>query len=219
MIRLERVSKVYSGASRVQALLEVSIEIGQGEWISIIGPSGAGKTTLLSILGLLDTPTTGTYQLDDRDIGTLGSNHLADLRARLFGFVFQTFHLIPGRSVVENVELGMLYANVPRNERNIRAIQAIADVRLEERAEAEVSTLSGGEKQRAVIARALASNARILLCDEPTGNLDRETGGPVFDGIKRLHQSGTTVVVVTHDHNIAQLGGRTVSVLNGRLST
>ncbi len=217
MIRLQGVSKVFPGDPPIRALIDTDLSVEEGEWLSIVGPSGAGKSTIMHLIGLLDAPTSGAYLLNGEDVSRISADRRAKLRATYFGFVFQTFHLVPGRSLGRNVELGLLYAGIPRQERIERSRKAIEAVGILHRLESDVSTLSGGEKQRAVIARALASDAKILLCDEPTGNLDSVSGEKVFDAIRRLSEGGVTVIVVTHDPAVAALGDRVVSVVGGQI--
>lgn len=217
MISLRHLRRVYQGPPEVVALDDATIHISEGEWVSVMGPSGAGKSTLLNLIGLLDIPSSGTYLLNGVDIGSLHHNQRAELRSKVFGFVFQAFHMVAARTVLENVELGLVYAGVAKNERLARARAAVASVGLDERTAARVPTLSGGEKQRVAIARALASDARVLLCDEPTGNLDAETGATVLSEIKRAHTGGVTVVMITHNQQVASLGDRTLYIRAGRL--
>ncbi|MCI0425329.1 MAG: ABC transporter ATP-binding protein [Actinobacteria bacterium] len=191
--------------------------ISEGEWVSIVGPSGAGKSTLLNLIGLLDSPSSGSYLLEGVDVATLGHNRRAELRSEMFGFVFQAFHLVGSRTVVENVELGLVYAGVSRRDRRARAVEATASVGLAERVDARTPTLSGGEKQRVALARALATNARVLLCDEPTGNLDSETGAKVLAQVSKAHHRGMTVIMITHNHEVARLGDRIVHMRSGRI--
>lgn len=218
MIELTRLSKTFDGNPPTEALRDATLSIRDGEWLSIVGPSGAGKTTLLNLIGLLETPTAGSYVLDGVDIGSIKANKRAELRAQRFGFIFQMFHLVGTRSVLGNIELGMVYASVPRGTRNERAREAAANVGLAHRVEAEVATLSGGEKQRVAIARAIASQADIYLCDEPTGNLDAKSGFLVLDEIKKAHDHGVTVVMVSHDDDVAAFGDRVVEVVDGQVS-
>lgn len=218
MMVLESVSRTFAGCPPVEALRDVNLLIEQGEWVSIVGPSGAGKSTLLNVLGLLDSPTDGTYFFDGLDVGGMDRSQQADLRARALGFVFQSFHLIPTRSLLENVQLGLVYAGVERKERDRRALAAIEAVGLKHRLAADVATLSGGERQRAAVARAVASDCSVLLCDEPTGNLDNDSAERVFSHISRLHQRGATVIVVTHSEEVSALGSRILHVRNGLVS-
>lgn len=217
MIALSSVGRVYPETPPVVALADATLTIKEGEWISIMGPSGAGKTTLLNLIGLLDVPTSGTYLLDGVDVSSLKGSERAEKRAQLFGFVFQAFNLVDTRSVIENVEMGLIYQRVPKKARVQRARAALDSVGLSYRMEARAATLSGGEKQRAAIARAVASDARVLLCDEPTGNLDTGSGELVLDEIARANQRGTTVVVITHDPSVAHRANRIVEVNDGVL--
>lgn len=188
------------------------------DYVTIVGPSGSGKSTLLNLLGLLDRPTSGRYVLEGHDTSTLGEDQRTALRGRRLGFVFQSFHLVDHRTATENVMLGLLYRNVPVEERRERAITALKSVNLPHRLSAMPSTMSGGERQRVAIARALIGRPAVLLCDEPTGNLDTQTTESVLRILDDLHEGGITIVVITHDQSVAGRGTRTVQISDGTLT-
>jgi putative ABC transport system ATP-binding protein len=218
LVALRDVHRVYPrGASRVVALGGVDLEIRAGEKLAIMGPSGSGKTTLLSILGCLDRPTSGAHLFAGRAVDGLDDDELSRLRNREIGFVFQAFHLIPQLTVAENVETPLQYAGVPSSEWRPRALRALERVSLAPRADHRPSELSGGEAQRAAIARALVSAPRLLLADEPTGNLDSVTGEEIADLLDELHAGGATVVLVTHNEALARRAQRLVRLRDGRL--
>lgn len=217
-IELAAAERVYPGPVPVPALLPTDLEIEIGEFVAIVGPSGSGKSTLLNLLGLLDRPTSGRYSLAGTDTTSLDEGRRTALRANFIGFVFQAFHLLATHSAAENVELGMLYSGTRVDERRRRARAMLERVGLGHRLAALPSTLSGGERQRVAIARALVMEPRLLLCDEPTGNLDSATSDAVLDLIEDLNGEGITVVMVTHDHNVAERASRRVSVADGMVS-
>lgn len=212
------VGRTYPGEIPTEALRPSSLRIGAGEYVAVMGRSGSGKSTLLNIIGLLDQPTTGRYFVDGIDTADLNEVDRTALRAGFFGFVFQAFYLLSARTVCENVELGMLYANVKRHERRDRAERALARVGLEHRSAVEPPTLSGGERQRVAIARALAVEPQVLLCDEPTGNLDSATASSVLDLLGELQRGGLTLVVVSHDPLVEARAERVIDVLDGVVS-
>jgi putative ABC transport system ATP-binding protein len=218
VIRLDGVELTYPGPPPVRALHPCNLVIRGGEHVSIVGPSGSGKSTLLNVLGLLDRPTGGRYELDGMDAGGLREADRTALRGQAIGFVFQAFHLLPYRTALENVLIALLYHGVPRTRRATIAMEALDRVGLAHRHAALPSRLSGGERQRVALARALAISPRLLLCDEPTGNLDSATAGSVLDLIAGLHAEGMTVLVITHDPAVAARAGRTVTIRDGVLS-
>lgn len=209
------VSHTYPGPPAVHALQPCDLTVGRGEYVAVVGPSGSGKSTWLNIAGLLDKPTTGTYVLDGVDTGSLPERARTALRAERLGFVFQAFHLLPYRSAVDNVALGLLYRGVPRSDRGRIASAMLDKVGLTARAAAVTSQLSGGERQRVAIARALVVRPSILLCDEPTGNLDSVTASGVLRLLDQLNDEGLSVVVVTHDRQVAGRANRTISIHDG----
>jgi putative ABC transport system ATP-binding protein len=218
VVTVDGLSKSFPGPPSVAALKPCSFVIGRGEFVSITGPSGSGKTTLLSVLGLLDPPTAGRYVLDGMDVAGLSDNERAGVRARQIGFVFQAFHLIGYRTLVENVELGLIYQGVSKRERRARAAAVIEHVGLGSRQHGLCSQLSGGEKQRVAIARTLIREPALVLCDEPTGNLDSANGNVVLTMLDRLHAVGLTVVVVTHDPVVAARAHRHLQISDGVLN-
>jgi putative ABC transport system ATP-binding protein len=218
MIRMEAVEKIYR-TDRIEtiALSEISLEIGPGEFVSIMGPSGCGKSTLLNIMGLLDRPTKGRVSLDGEEVGRRADGSLAKMRNRSIGFIFQSFHLIPDLSVIDNVEIPLLYRSISGSERRRRAAAALDRVGLSARTHHFPSQLSGGQQQRVAIARALVGRPRILLADEPTGNLDSHTGDDVMSLLTSLcKDDGSTVVMVTHDAGMAGRTERTIRLFDGR---
>ena len=209
------ISKTYRANPPVLALRECDLRIERGDYVAIMGPSGSGKSTLLNVLGLLDEPSTGEYRLDGEQTSGLSERARSGLRAYLIGFVFQAFHLVGYRTAVENVETGLLYQKVGRKERQRRAIEVLGQVGLTERMWATPTQMSGGERQRVALARALVRRPALVLCDEPTGNLDTATGAQVLELIDELHREGLTVVVITHDHEVASRAQRIVEIRDG----
>jgi putative ABC transport system ATP-binding protein len=214
-VTLRGVTRTYPGPPPLGALQPCNLSIGRGEYVTVAGPSGSGKSTLLNLIGLLDGPTEGTYELDGVDTGALPERDRTALRARRIGFVFQAFHLLPRWSAAENIMLGMVYTGVPHRRRGALAWELLSKVGLAHRATAPAGQLSGGERQRVAIARALANRPSLLLCDEPTGNLDSANSQRVLGLLDDLHRDGITVIVVTHDVNVAAHGQRTIRILDG----
>ena len=216
LIRLENVTKVYhAGEVEVRALAGVSLVVEAGEFVSIMGASGSGKSTLMHLIGCLDRPTSGQYLLEGREVSGLNRNALAEVRNRTMGFVFQSFNLLSRTSAVENVELPLVYAGVPGAERRRRAIEALRQVGLGDRLEHHPGQMSGGQQQRVAIARALVGDPRLLLADEPTGNLDSKTSGEVMALLRGLSEAGLTVVLVTHAPDIATWTSRVLNLKDG----
>jgi len=217
VIRLENVSKVYR-TERVEtlALDNVNLEVESGEFLAVMGPSGCGKSTLLNLMGLLDAPSDGAVELDGAPVGRFGDRRLARLRNEKIGFIFQQFHLIPDLSVTDNVEIPLLYRRMSNRERRRRALDALERVGLSSRVHHFPTQLSGGQQQRVAIARAIVGDPKVVLADEPTGNLDSQMGDEVMEILDELNQDGTTVVMVTHDQRLAQRTGRTVRLFDGR---
>ena len=213
-------TKHYDAVSgRVVGLSDVDLEIGGGEFVAVMGPSGSGKSTLMNILGCLDVPTSGSYEIKGRSVAGLSPDRLSELRNREIGFVFQVFHLLPRYTAQKNVELPLMYAGVGRPERSKRALEALRAVGIEDRRDHLSNQLSGGQKQKVAIARALVNRPALLLADEPTGNLDSRSGDELMAIFTRLNAEGATVVLVTHDPAIARRAKRTVYIIDGRLVT
>jgi putative ABC transport system ATP-binding protein len=211
------VTRVYPGHPPVRALRAVTLWVGEGELLGIVGPSGSGKTTLLNVLGTLDRADAGTVRIDGHDLSTLTDRQLSALRAHRIGFVFQQFFLSPGVSALDNVADGLLYTGLPLAERRRRAGQVLERVGLADRAHHRPNELSGGQSQRVAVARALVGRPSILLADEPTGALDSESGAAVLELLRELHESGTTIVVITHDHDVASMLPRQVHIRDGQI--
>jgi len=216
--RFEDVTKIFYGPTNVLAVKEASFQIQQGDFVSIMGPSGSGKSTLLNLLGLLDAPTVGRYELAGVDTAGLSDRARSGLRGAQLGFVFQAFHLLARRTVFENVVLGMAYSPVPRRERAGRARQAIEQMGLGHRAGFFPATLSGGERQRVALARAVAAQPSLLLADEPTGNLDRASAHQVLGLLEQLNGQGITIAVVTHDPQVAAVARRRFTMSDGHIA-
>ncbi|MFM8387364.1 MAG: ABC transporter ATP-binding protein [Planctomycetia bacterium] len=218
--RLEHVSRVYAtGEAQVRALDDVTLDFPAGSYSAIVGQSGSGKSTLLNVLGLLDRPTGGRYLLGGEDVSALGDDRISQARGRRLGFVFQSFHLIPHLTVLENIEVPMEYAGVPAAAMRERALELAGRMGLRHRLDHRPTQLSGGQQQRVAIARALANRPLVLLADEPTGNLDSATGLEILALLDELHAQGTTLVVVTHDPHVAARAGRVVRMLDGRVES
>ena len=216
MIEINGLSKIYQlGKISVQAMTNLTFHIGAGEFIAIMGPSGSGKSTLMNLLGCLDLPSSGSYHLENINIRSLNPNQLAEVRNKRIGFVFQNFNLLPRASALENVELPLLYGRV-KNSQKI-ALDALKRVGLVERSKHRPNELSGGERQRVAIARAIVNNPAIILADEPTGNLDTNTGKEIINIFSRLNDEGTTIVLVTHEKDIAEIAQRTIEMRDGQI--
>lgn len=218
MIKLQGLSKVYrTDDIETVALNEVNIDIEAGEFVAIMGPSGCGKSTLLNVLGMLDTPDSGNYYFDGADISNYSENQLSELRKRSIGFVFQSFNLIDELSVEENVELALLYHNIPSNERKQRVAMVLDKMGIAHRAGHRPGQLSGGQQQRVAVARAVVGEQSIILADEPTGNLDSRHGQEVMEMLRALNDEGKTIVMVTHSANHADYAKRTINLFDGRV--
>ena len=205
------------GSEEIHALRGVSIEIERGEYVAIMGPSGSGKSTLMNLIGCLDTPSRGSYLLNGKQVSQMNDNELARIRNEEIGFVFQTFNLLPRASALHNVELPLIYAGVPSKDRQARARAALDKVELSERMTHRPNELSGGQRQRVAIARALVNNPSILLADEPTGNLDSKTGNEIMGLFARLHAAGNTIILVTHEADIAAYARRAIHLRDGEV--
>jgi putative ABC transport system ATP-binding protein len=218
VIDLVGVGKTYrSGSLAVDALHDVTLAIATGEMVAVAGPSGSGKSTLMHIIGCLDVPTTGTYRLAGEEVGAMREDELAEIRNRRIGFVFQQFNLLATMTALRNVELPLAYAGVARSERCARALDALARVGLADRVEHRPGELSGGQQQRVAIARALVTEPALILADEPTGNLDSASTADVLALLRELHRSGRTIVLITHEHDVAAAADRVVQIRDGRV--
>ena len=218
LIELKDIYKIYPmGEETVHALDGVNITIDQGEFVAIVGSSGSGKSTAMNIIGCLDVPTSGTYHLGGVDVSTMEDDQQADIRNKMLGFIFQQYNLIPKLSVLENVELPLLYAGVPADQRRERAIRSLERVGLADKKKNLPSQLSGGQEQRVSIARALAGDPSVILADEPTGALDSKTGREVLGFLKKLNREGDTVVLITHDNSIAVKADRIIRLQDGKV--
>ncbi|MGE5432397.1 MAG: ABC transporter ATP-binding protein [Syntrophomonadaceae bacterium] len=216
MINIEHISKVYQvGSEEVHALRDVSIKIDKNEYVAIMGPSGSGKSTLMNMLGCLDTPTSGIYDFKGVNVSQMTDNDLAKVRNREIGFVFQTFNLLPRSDALHNVELPLIYAGIPTQERKDRAREALVNVGLEDRIHHKPNELSGGQRQRVAIARALVTRPAIILADEPTGNLDSKTGEDIMTLFNEIYLQGNTIILVTHEEYIAEHAARIIRIKDG----
>lgn len=219
VIELSEVRKTYrSGSIEFEALRGVDVTIREGEYVAVVGPSGSGKSTLMNLLGCLDTPTSGAYRLAGEDVSTMSETELAEVRNRRIGFVFQQFHLLASKSAWRNVELPLVYAGVPRGERRERASAALTRVGLGDRLENRPGELSGGQQQRVAVARALVTEPSLILADEPTGNLDSSSSADVLALLDELHAAGRTIVLITHDLEVAARAGRNLVIRDGQIT-
>lgn len=218
LIHIENMKKIYNpGEDEVRALDGIDLDIEKGDLVAIVGHSGSGKSTLMNMLGCLDTPTSGKYVLDGQDVASMTDNQLADVRNKEIGFIFQGFNLISNLDAVGNVELPLVYRGVSKNERKQLAMEALKSVGLEERMKHKPNEMSGGQQQRVAVARAVAAKPPIILADEPTGNLDTKSTQEIMEILKELHRSGRTVIIITHDEEIASQAHRVIRILDGRI--
>ncbi|CRK80742.1 ABC transporter ATP-binding protein [Neobacillus massiliamazoniensis] len=218
MIRLESVTKAFVlGRDNVKVLNDISLSIEEGEFAAIMGPSGSGKSTLMNIIGCLDKPTTGTYFIEGENVSNYSDKELAHVRNKAIGFVFQQFHLLPRLTALKNVELPMIYAGISKQERRMRAEEALRKVGLEDRMDHLPNALSGGQKQRVAIARAIVNKPKLILADEPTGALDSKTSMDIMEQFRELNKEGVTIIVVTHEPEVAEYANRTIMVRDGMI--
>ena len=216
IIQLKDISRTYKiGAETINAILSVSLEINKNEYVALMGPSGSGKSTLMNILGCLDTPSGGEYILNGTSVGQMSDNELAVIRNKEIGFVFQTFNLLPRSTALENVALPLVYAGIGKTKRMERAMQVLTNVGLKDRVKHKPNELSGGQRQRVAVARALVNSPSIILADEPTGNLDSKTSEEIMFLLEEIHQAGNTIIVVTHEEDIAKYAHRIVRLKDG----
>ena len=218
LIHIENMKKIYNpGENEVRALDGIDLDIEKGDLVAIVGHSGSGKSTVMNMLGCLDTPTSGKYVLDGQDVASMTDNQLADVRNKEIGFIFQGFNLISNLDAVGNVELPLVYRGVSKNERKQLAMEALKSVGLEDRMKHKPNEMSGGQQQRVAVARAVAAKPPIILADEPTGNLDTKSTQEIMEILKELHRSGRTVIIITHDEEIASQAHRVIRILDGRI--
>jgi putative ABC transport system ATP-binding protein len=219
VVKITNLNKIYQVSDELtfQALKNVSLTINKGEFVAITGPSGSGKSTLMHIIGLLDTPSSGTYLLDEQDVSNLSSKSLAEIRNKKIGFVFQQFNLLARTTILDNVALPLIYAGVPKNERLKKAKSKLEQVGLGDKLNNHPNQLSGGQQQRVAIARALVTDPQIILADEPTGNLDTKTGNQIMEILHDLNKQGKTIILITHEANIAAQAKRSINLMDGEI--